>query len=194
MGSTLSQPIKNKFIDTYGDCNYTAAAVSMQGYRLEMEDTHTICTIDAHTWCGNNGSCNSGVGSGGGTGRGGVGTNSGSGEDGGREGVSGRVGSGGSGAVGIAVTVDHSSSFSCPPFYKPTPPPPLPAPPPPTTCKLCCASEGDMLLLPCGHAGFCKQCCDSVMMTTNSCPICRSEIHVSSYPNHIVTHGFALNK
>lgn len=48
-------------------------------------------------------------------------------------------------------------------------------------CKICFHYIGDILLLPCSHLGYCKQCCDKI----SECPICRAKIinRIKTYKN-----------
>jgi serine/threonine protein phosphatase PrpC len=42
MGVVLSAPISSKYIERRGNAHVRAACASMQGFRVEMEDAHTL--------------------------------------------------------------------------------------------------------------------------------------------------------
>jgi Zinc finger, C3HC4 type (RING finger) len=48
-----------------------------------------------------------------------------------------------------------------------------------TACVICFEAEGDRVLLPCGHAGYCGACADALLYSPNRfrlCPICRASL------------------
>ena len=52
----------------------------------------------------------------------------------------------------------------------------LPSPP---TCDVCLIAPRDAVaLVPCGHARFCRRCCDELVWNRLNCPFCRTPIAV----------------
>ena len=50
-----------------------------------------------------------------------------------------------------------------------------------TACVICMSSEGDHVLLPCGHGGYCGDCARTLLSheepnPTSVCPMCRCEV------------------
>ena len=45
-----------------------------------------------------------------------------------------------------------------------------------TVCKICFEKRKVIILAPCGHKHFCKQCIQTLKNTTNNCPICKKTI------------------
>lgn len=43
-------------------------------------------------------------------------------------------------------------------------------------CVVCLEHPRDEILVPCGHMVLCQQCCQSVMDSSNECPVCRETI------------------
>ena len=50
-------------------------------------------------------------------------------------------------------------------------------------CTICYENEGDHVLLPCGHGGYCGECAHTLITLPPAqrlCPICRSELQIIS--------------
>jgi len=46
-----------------------------------------------------------------------------------------------------------------------------------TTCDVCLIAERDAVaLVPCGHARFCRRCCNELVLHNHHCPLCRASI------------------
>ncbi|KAJ1452680.1 hypothetical protein M885DRAFT_444615, partial [Pelagophyceae sp. CCMP2097] len=46
-------------------------------------------------------------------------------------------------------------------------------------CAVCCDANVDTVLIPCGHALFCRSCATRAQRDSDKCPICRQRvIHV----------------
>ena len=45
------------------------------------------------------------------------------------------------------------------------------------TCDVCLIAERDAVaLVPCGHATFCRRCCNELVLHNHHCPLCRASI------------------
>lgn len=62
---------------------------------------------------------------------------------------------------------------------------------PDTACVICMENEGDYVLIPCGHGGYCGACSRTLLTlgaskSTGVCPICRGDI-TSAVQIHLST-------
>ena len=62
---------------------------------------------------------------------------------------------------------------------------------PDTACVICMENEGDYVLIPCGHGGYCGACARTLLTlgepkSTGVCPICRGDI-TSAVQIHLST-------